>query len=133
MQRMTIGKLSALSGLTVDTIRFYERRGLVEPVGRTEAGYRLYDADAPGRLAFVTRAKLAGFTLDDIRRLLTIRDNPDETCDSVYTHAVQKHDDLVAKIGQLETMRQTLTALTERCSGGGPLAGCPILGSLDGR
>lgn len=129
--KLTIGKLAAACGLTTDTIRFYEKRGLVLPSDRSEAGYRLFDTGALDRLNFISRAKTAGFTLDDIRQLLVLRDNPEATCMAVNDHARQKLSELDHKIQALVSMRDTLSNLLARCSGAGPLSECPILGSFE--
>jgi len=130
---LTIGKLSEECGITADTIRFYEKRGLMRPSSRTAAGYRLYDLSARERLALISRAKSAGFSLNDIGHLLTLRDNPEATCTTVYTHAVEKLAELESKISELEIMRKTLASLIDRCGGQGPIARCPILDSFDGK
>ncbi len=131
MNDLTIGKVSAASGVTTDTIRFYEKCGLVCPNERSQAGYRLYSADVLDRLKFISRAKSAGFSLDDISQLLTLKDNPQETCKSVYAHAQKKRSELETKIRDLTEMRETLSALLAKCSGEGPLSECPILDSFD--
>jgi Cu(I)-responsive transcriptional regulator len=131
MKPLTIGKLAESSGLSPDTIRFYEKRELIGPVSRTESGYRLYDSTVVGRLEFIMRAKEVGFTLDEIHQLLVLRDDPTGSCAAVKEQGHQKMLEIDRKIQALNRMKETLMPLLMECSGEGPRSKCPILGALD--
>jgi MerR family mercuric resistance operon transcriptional regulator len=131
MKSLTIGKLAETSGLSSDTIRFYEKRKLIQPVSRNESGYRLYDSTVRERLEFIIRAKEVGFTLDEIHQLLLLRDDPTGSCAEVKEHGRQKMLEIDRKIQELSRMKETLTPLLMECSGEGPRSECPILGALD--
>lgn len=128
-----IGQLANLTGLTVDTVRFYENKGLVEASLRTEAGYRLFSDDDLTRLQFVKRAKRVGFTLDEISELLELRLRPDDhTCEEVKQVTARKVKELDQKIAELETIRKSLKTLHTACCGGAESAEhCSILQALD--
>ena len=83
------------------------------------------------RLRFISHAKAAGFSLDDINQLLLLKDDPKETCKSIYAHAQKKRSELDTKIRNLTEMRDTLSELLIKCGGEGPLSDCPILDSFD--
>jgi len=129
---LTIGKVAKRSGLAVETLRFYERRGLIEPRERTGAGYRLYDPAVLRRLRFVRRAQALGFSLDEIAELLALSDNPAESAAEVQRLTRAKIADIETRISDLRRMRDGLAALEARCPGHrGTTADCPILAALD--
>lgn len=126
MGELTIGRLASAAGVGIDTVRFYERAGLLEKPPRTAAGYRLYvEADA-ARLRFIRRAKALGFSLEEIRELLRLNDGGGRR-GSVRAIAVQRLAEIEQKLSQLTRMRNTLRQLVEQCHGRGALAGCPII------
>jgi Cu(I)-responsive transcriptional regulator len=129
---LSIGRLARASGIGVETLRYYERRGLLAPAGRTAAGYRRYRPDAVRRLRFIRRAQALGFSLDEIRELLALNDQPDADAGRVKAIAREKLADIERRIEDLQRMRQSLEALAGRCPGHGPTAACPILGALTG-
>jgi Hg(II)-responsive transcriptional regulator len=132
MEQLTIGKLARQVGLGVETLRYYERRGLVEPQRRTAAGYRLYRSDALRRLRFIRRAQALGFSLDEVAGLLSLSDRPGESAAEVKRLARAKIDDIDARISDLERMKSALEGLEARCPGhAGTTAECPILASLN--
>ncbi|HCA27807.1 MAG TPA: heavy metal-responsive transcriptional regulator [Betaproteobacteria bacterium] len=131
MQTMTIGKLAKQSGLGAGTLRYYERLGLIAPMQRTEAGYRMYRADAAQRLRFIRRAQALGFSLDQVRELLLLSDNPGAGAAEVKQLTREKIVDIEARIRDLERMKQGLEALEERCPGHGSTTDCPILAALN--
>lgn len=131
MQTLTIGKLARQSGVAVETLRYYERRGLVTPCQRTHAGYRLYQPDMSHRLRFIRRAQILGFTLDDIAELLSLSDNPSRSAAEVKQLTRAKIDDIDSRIQDLERMKQGLAALEGHCPGHGSTADCPILQALN--
>ncbi|MEP0814564.1 MAG: MerR family DNA-binding protein [bacterium] len=129
---LTIGRLAALAGVGVETIRFYERSGLIERPPRRESGYRRYPPESIARVVFVRRAKELGFTLREIRELFSLRVSPECTCAGVRAAAMEKIGDIDAKLDALNSMRGALAALAESCKGDGPISECPILDALDG-
>ena len=127
---MSIGELSRHAGIGIETIRFYERRGLVPDPPRAASGYRRYPLDTPQRLQFIKRGKRLGFTLDEIRILLTLQDGGGRH--EVKAVAVSKLAEIETRLADLQRMRDTLHQLTERCSGKGNVSGCPIIEALAG-
>lgn len=123
---LTIGRLAQRAGVGIDTVRFYERAGLLPQPPRTAAGYRMYaDADVD-RLRFIRRAKTLGFTLEEIADLLVLSTGNGSRAD-VKAIADRRLGDLTRKINELTAVRDTLARYTHRCSGHGPVAGCPII------
>ncbi len=129
--RLTTGRLARLAGVGVETIRFYERRGLLEEPPRTEAGYREYAPETVRRLRFIRRAKELGFTLREIGELLSLRVAPGATCADVRRRAEAKRRDIEEKIRSLEQMNAALAKLSQACRGRGPVGDCPILEALE--
>ncbi len=130
MNALTIGKLSKMAGVTNDTIRFYERYGLIEPVGRSESNYRLYRKEDANRLRFIKRAKQLGFTLNEIKDLLALSQNPHATKADIKATTEKKAKDIEQKIHDLSKMLQAITHLVDLCDGHGSADECPILQSL---
>ncbi len=132
---MTSGQLAKKSGVGVETLRFYEREGLLPPPARLASGYRQYPAEAVERVRFVRRAQLLGFQLKDIKELLALRDDPDAGSGQVREKAVAKLADIDQRIKDLEEMRTELTRLVAACDGSGTAADCPIITAIrdDGR
>jgi Zn(II)-responsive transcriptional regulator len=131
MQKLTIGRLARQANLGVETLRYYERRGLIAPRRRTDAGYRLYDDDACRRLLFIRRAQALGFSLDEVGELLSLSARPAASAADVKRLARAKIDDIDGRIRDLERMRSALAALEDRCPGhAGTTAECPILAAL---
>lgn len=131
MGGLTIGKVARGAGLAIDTVRYYEREGLLEKPDRTASGYRQYPADAVARLRFIRQAKGLGFSLREIRELLALRVDARKTCRDVKSRALCKIADVERRIAQLERMRRALSALAAQCSGLGPTSNCPILEALE--
>ncbi len=128
---LTIGQLAKAAGVGVETLRFYERKGLLPPPPRTRSGYRRYPADAVARVRFIRRAKELGFSLAEIRELLAMRIDPGRSCADVRAIARAKIADVEAKIADLTRMRAVLRRLARACPGKGPVAACPIVDALD--
>jgi MerR family mercuric resistance operon transcriptional regulator len=128
---MTIGQVARRAGVGVETVRFYERQGLLAEPARRASGYRQYDEGAVARLRFIKRAKELGFTLKEIAELLALRLDPDTTCVEIRARAQAKLGDIEARIRDLEKIRQALLGLTASCPGSGPTSACPILEALD--
>jgi MerR family mercuric resistance operon transcriptional regulator len=132
MKPLTIGALAKQVGVNLETVRFYERRQLLPEPPRSDSGYRLYPAEAARRLRFIKRAQELGFSLHEIRELLSLRVSPRSTSKEIRKRAEAKIVDIEAKIRTLESMKKTLRKLTKACVGCTPVAECPILESLDG-
>jgi Hg(II)-responsive transcriptional regulator len=132
---MTIGQVAKQAGVGVETIRFYEREGLLAPPERkgSGVGYRQYGPDAVERLRFITRAKGLGFTLTEIKDLLHLHGDADATRAEVKRRAEDKAAGIAAKIADLQRMQAALAELIAACDGEGRLAGCPIIAALAGR
>ena len=133
MKPLTIGAVARQAGVGVETIRFYEREGLIADPPRRESGYRQYPPDTVDRLLFIKRAKDVGFSLREIRELLELRLSPDATAADIRKRTMVKIDDIADKIRCLQRMKQTLEKLTAACNGSGPVSECPILQALEGR
>jgi MerR family copper efflux transcriptional regulator len=129
MNGMTIGKLAQQAGVAVDTVRYYERTGLLPEPLRRESGYRAYSADTVKRLRFIRRAKALGFTLQEISELLALA-APRADVRKVKRAAQVKLDLLDDKIAELERIRGGLRQLVAHCPGHGESADCPILNAL---
>ena len=130
MRTISIGQLAKAAGVGVETVRFYERKGLLDAPARKDSGYRQYDDDAVERLKFIRRAQQVGFTLKEIQDLLALRDDPDARRADVREKAGEKIAAIDAKVRDLLAMRESLAALLESCEGDGPAAGCPIITAL---
>ncbi len=131
MTTLTIGKAAHRAGVGVETIRFYEREGLIEEPPRGPSGYRHYPEPVVQRLLFIRRAKELGFTLNEIKDLLSLRRDSGSTCADVKERAESKIASVEEKIRVLRSMKKALVKLTESCNGRGPVNECPILDSLD--
>lgn len=131
MNGLTIGQLAKASGVNLQTVRYYERRGLLSPETRTESGYRIFASDTSRRIRFVKRAQELGFTLSEIQDLLSLRVGSGSNCVDVRKRAQAKLAGIDVKIRHLESMRASLARLIRSCSGSGPAKDCPILESLD--
>jgi MerR family copper efflux transcriptional regulator len=131
MKPLTIGQVASRAGIGVETVRFYERQGLLEEPARKDSGYRQYPKEAVARLRFIGKAKELGFTLKEIKELLSLRLDPTTSCADVKRRAEEKIADIEAKIATLQRMRRALVKLTKECSGRGPISECPILDALE--
>ena len=126
---MLIGEVAAAAGVEVSTLRFYERRGLLLPVGRTSGGYRRYPDDAPRTVRFIRRAQQLGFTLAEIAAVLDLRAAAGDVApDVVVGHAEAKIAEVDRRIADLTRMRAALTLLST--GGADPEPPCPVAGPL---
>jgi MerR family copper efflux transcriptional regulator len=123
---MRIGQLAAQAAVNVQTLRYYERRGLVAAARRQASGYREYDADAVTRVRFIKHAQGLGFTLDDIAELLE-----NTACPEVQARAERALARIDGKLAELERVRAILTELTAECRRQGLKGDCPILRRID--
>lgn len=128
---LTIGLVARRSGVGVETVRFYERQGLIEEPPRRLFGYREYDDNVVARLGFIRRAKELGFTLKEIKELLSLRRDPSTPASDVRRRAEAKIADIEAKIRTLQKMKKALQKLTSACRGHTTSAECPLLHALD--
>lgn len=126
----TIGRLAGEAGIGVETIRFYEKEGLIEAPARLRSGYRHYSRSVVERVLFIRQAKELGFSLAEIKELLSIRVSPKKTCTDVRAIARTKIADVDVKIAALKRIRNALAKLADQCQGGGPVSDCPILEAL---
>lgn len=133
MASYTIGQLGRLTGAGVETIRYYEREGLMPRPPRRASGYRKYADDAVTRLRFIRHAKELGFGLKDIKGLLALRVTPGTTCADVRKRAEKQLADVRAKLEMLQRIETALIKLTAACRGRGPTSACPILDALEGQ
>lgn len=131
MATVTIGHLARKAGVNLETVRYYERRGLLPKPPRSLSGYRLYPTDAARRLRFIQRAKELGFSLREIKELLSLRVSPGLSRAEVRLRAEAKIADIQTKIQSLQSIEKTLRQLTKACGACGPVSECPILESLD--
>jgi len=131
MSTLTIGKLARAADVGVETIRFYEREGLIDPAARKPSGYRQYSEDAVARLKFIKRAKWLGFTLKEIQALLALRHDPGARRSTLRARTLAKIADIETRIEELTRMKAALLPLVESCDGQGALEGCPILNALE--
>lgn len=125
----SIGVLSTRSGVNIETIRYYERVGLLRKPPRTARGYRLYRPADIDRLRFIRRARDLGFALDDIRRLLDLSDQKSRSCRRVAAIATRHLVDVRAKLSDLERMEGVLSGLVSSYSEG-TMPDCPLLETL---
>lgn len=127
---MKIGELSKETGVSIDTVRYYEQRGLIPPAARTASGYRQYSTGDVTRLKFIVQAKELGFTLEEIGQLLAVSSDG-RTCSEVKAVAQAKAEEIETRIQKLVYMRQTLLTLAEQCEQTSDADPCPILNVLE--
>jgi Zn(II)-responsive transcriptional regulator len=132
MRKLTIGKVAKSAGVGIETVRFYEREGLIQPLSRTDANYRLYSEEGIVRLQFIKRAKALGFSLKEIRELLLLSADPGASKAEVKEQVEAKIDDIKMKIKDLKKIQKTLETLDSCCDGQGSTDDCPILMALEG-
>jgi MerR family copper efflux transcriptional regulator len=133
MASFSIGELAKSAKVGIDTVRFYEKHGLLPKPARRASGYRQYSADDSRRLVFIRRAKELGFTLSDIGDLLKLRgvDKSGRNVERVRAVAQEKLQAVDAKIAELKRIRVVLHDLVEACPGHGDVDRCPILRAFD--
>jgi MerR family transcriptional regulator, copper efflux regulator len=129
---MKIGELARSVGVGIDTVRYYEREGLLPPARRLASGYRTYAAEDMQRIRFVRRAKALGFTLPEIRDLLSLSGHTGKDMAELQALARQKLADIDARIDELRRMRLALDAVVQACPGHGQIVSCPIHQALAG-
>ena len=132
MKTMRIGEVAKQAKVSVETVRYYERQGLLKEPPRRASEYREYDDDTVALLRFISRANELGFTLKEIGSLMQLRSDASATQSQVRRQAKNKLAAIEAKITDLQRMRDALLLLLETCHGDGPAGECPIIESLQG-
>jgi len=131
MEKMTISQLARKSSVNLETIRYYERRGLIPKPPRNASGYRQYSQEDIARTKFIKRAQMLGFSLREILEILSLRMEPGKTCGDMKARVEAKIEDVEQKIADLRQMQEALLNLVGKCTGKGPIGYCPILEILN--
>jgi MerR family Zn(II)-responsive transcriptional regulator of zntA len=128
----TIGKLAGLTGVSNDTLRYYEQEDLIKPTTKSPAGYRLYDQDSARRIQFIRHAQACGFTLAEIRELLALRGRDETCCGDIRTRAIEKKLQIERKILAMKAMSKALDHLITECADETqPVKECAIIAALE--
>jgi Hg(II)-responsive transcriptional regulator len=131
MDTLSIGQVARRAGVGVETVRFYEREGLLEEPPRRASGYRQYSEEVIKRIHFIKRAQQLGFSLKEITELLTLRVDAHTSCEEVKQRTEAKIAEVEQKLVALQRMRQALLQVAALCTGEGPASACPMLEALD--
>ncbi len=133
MNTIKIGTLAKACDVNIDTVRYYERKGLISPLERTNSGYRVYDQGSVKRLRFIRKTQSLGFTLEEIKELLGLSELPEKDCGDIREKTQQKITEIEKRIADLIEIKIALGELSEFCPGKGkPLSECSILKHLYG-
>ena len=133
MKSLSIGEVARLTGVGVETVRFYERQDLIAEPLRRDSGYRQYPRDVVPRIKFIKRARALGFSLGEIKELFSLRIDPNTTCSEVRQRVEKKMVEIEDKISDLKKMQDALGHLKRACDSNSPTATeCPFLDSLEG-
>ncbi|HMO35890.1 MAG TPA: MerR family DNA-binding protein [Gemmatales bacterium] len=130
MESLTTGALAKAAGLGIETVRYYERRGLLPAPARKPSGYRAYPEAAVRRLRFIKRSQELGFTLSEVKELLALWENPETDRAKVRAKALAKVSDIESRINDLTKVRAQLLELSANCKGKGTTKECPIMLAL---
>ena len=128
---LKIGELAKEVGVNIQTVRYYEKRGLLLPTVRMESGYRLYDDKAKKRLEFIRYSKKLGFTLKETEELLKLRASTTSKCADIKKRAEDKISEIDGKLEGLQSMRKVLKEMVDTCKTGQPTEKCPILKTIE--
>jgi MerR family transcriptional regulator, copper efflux regulator len=131
MQGLTIGEVAKRAAVHIETLRYYERQGLMARPPRSRSNYRMYSEETVRRVQFIKRAQQLGFSLKEIQELLALRAAPQAQCVAVRERTLAKIHEIEHKMRALQAMHTALTRLVAACAGQGDSADCPILESLD--
>ncbi|MBI4273980.1 MAG: MerR family DNA-binding protein [Rhizobiales bacterium] len=131
MMSMTIARAARAASVGVETVRFYERRGLIKQPRKPRSGFREYDAETVSRICFIRQAQELGFSLREIKELLSLRADPGADCADVRIRAIKKRDEVERKVAELGRIRAALDTLIASCPGGGALRACTILDAIE--
>ena len=129
---LTVGKLARAAGVGVETIRFYEKRGLVQQPARRDGGYRVYHPDDISRIRFIKNAQALGFTLKEIAELIELEQDTRSQCSDLQIRADEKIRLIDDKIAELTRMRDELVQLSSSCASDQPLSKCKLMNCLAG-
>jgi Zn(II)-responsive transcriptional regulator len=128
----TIGKVAVQAGVSIDTLRYYEKEGLIAPASRSESGYRLYNDEAVRRIRFIKHSQHCGFTLSEIQEVLALKRSDAACCKDVRQLAIEKKLQIEYKIKTMRAMSKALDELIVTCNDETkPLDDCPILAALE--
>ncbi len=130
MEIFSIGQVARRAGVGVETVRFYEREGLLEEPARRASGYRQYSEEVIKQIRFIKRAQQLGFSLKEILELLTLRVDGETSCEQVKERAAAKLAEVEQKVAELQHMRQALLLVASLCEED-PKSRCPMLDALD--
>jgi Hg(II)-responsive transcriptional regulator len=131
MKTMTRGELAKECGVNIEALRYYEKRRLIDPPKRSEAGYRLYSNEDAVKIGFIRNAQKLGFTLNEIMELLKLRVHKNESCEPVLEKAQKKLNEVELKIKGLKSMQKVLKQMIHRCEESAMTSDCPILCSFE--
>ena len=132
MESLSIGQVAEAAGVGVETVRFYQRQGLVEEPAREGTRHRRYPQETVARIRFIRGAQNLGFSLKEIEDLMALRIAPGTSKAEIKARAQEKVDEIEEKTRDLQRMRDTLLKLIGSCEGTGTLEDCPILNAFDG-
>lgn len=130
MKQLKIGQVAKLSGVSVETLRYYEQRGLIPTPNRLDSGYRIYPESILQRLHFIARSKDLGFSLQEIGELLTLQTDPEASSALVKQQVEDKISLVKGKISELQNLQSSLEQLSGLCCGEGAVSDCPIIDYL---
>ena len=130
MEKLSIGELARQASVNVETIRYYERRGLISEPPRNKSGHRQYSHEAVKRTDFIKRCQTLGFSLKEIEEILELRITPESSCADMKSRVAEKLTDVDKKVDELVQIRDALNRLLKKCTGKGPIGSCPILEEL---
>jgi Cd(II)/Pb(II)-responsive transcriptional regulator len=128
---MKIGKLSALTGFSVQAIRYYEKKGLIESPSRTEGNFRLYHLEDIKNLEFVKHCRNLDMSLKEIKQMLEIRQFPERSCESINKMIDVNLVSVNKRIDELSTLKEMLSEMQQSCHSGSAVASCGILKNLE--
>ena len=132
MESLTIGKVAGGAGVNVETVRYYERRRLIEQPTSRRGAYRVYPSETVGRILSIKRAQRLGFSLDEIKELLAMRSDARARCGNARVQAERKMTEIEEKIKALRAVKKSLGKLADACRRELPVTECPILKNLSG-
>lgn len=128
---MKIGEVAQKAGINIETIRYYERKGIIKRPIKPETGYREYSEDVVAIIKFIKNAQRLGFSLSEIVGLLSLKFDPNKDCSLVKSQALDKITEIEKKIKALSLMKKSLQEITNKCNGLGSTSTCNILNALD--
>jgi DNA-binding transcriptional MerR regulator len=131
MQLLTVSQLAKATEVRADTVRYYERIGMICEAGRTDSGYRKFDEQAAERIRFIKNAQEMGFSLDEIKELMRLASNDASDCSAISEFARLKVAELEDRMRKMRRFKRELEELVDACSGGSPLGSCKILAKLN--